>query len=325
MLIRKDPIHEHYRLRIGKNPDALPLQILLGSRIHKFTREKFQFYSTRGRIDVNGHHVDEGYIPQPGDEIVLYSPYQLKADIFPVPMELDVVYEDDALLVINKPAGLVMHPGLGNHHLSLLHGLQYHFQKKGEQVQMPNGLVHRIDKGTAGLVVVAKLGKAHKSLTRQFRNKEPERCYHALIHGRLDKEEDTLTNYTGRNPDDRKKLQVFGPDEKRGKLSITSYKVLEQFEEASLLQCVLGTGRTHQIRLHMSFLGHPLIQDARYGSAEFDNQPYEHMPGHALIAKTLGFEHPYSKEFIRFEINYPEWFEDLLRQFRYASRIPTAL
>ncbi|MBX7205233.1 MAG: RluA family pseudouridine synthase [Bacteroidia bacterium] len=318
-----EPIHEHYRLRIGKNPSQAPLEQFLCTRIHKFNSQRFDFYFNRGKITVNGEPVALDYIAQPGDEIVLYSPYTLKASIEPVPMNLDIVYEDAALIVVNKPAGLVMHPGLGNHHHSLLHGLKHHFEINHQKIEIPNGIVHRIDKGTAGLVVVAKLGKAHKSLTKQFKQKLPERVYHALLHGHLPQDAGRIRNFTGRDSEAHYRYQVYPDDIRKGKITITNYQVLEKFTNASLVQCILETGRTHQIRLHMSHLGHPLLNDFRYDLPEWDNEPYQNLPGHALIAKTLGFEHPYTHEFLRFEINYPQWFDKLLFSLRHPENIPT--
>ena len=267
---------------------------------------------------MNGKTVKQNYRVKPDDEVrVLFEhpPYEFL--LVPENIPLDIVYEDEAVLVINKPAGMVVHPGHGNYSGTLVNALAYHFEKLPMNGNNRPGLVHRIDKDTSGLLVVAKTEEAMTHLAQQFFDKTSEREYVALVWGSIAEDEGTITGHIGRNPKNRLQMQVF-PEGELGKQAVTHYEVLERLHYVTLVACRLETGRTHQIRVHMKHIGHTLFNDARYGGdkilkgttftkyKQFVDNAFKILPRQALHAKTLGFIHPSTGKPMAFKVELPE-------------------
>src|SRR5690606_1715717 len=244
-------------------------------------------------------------------------------------IHLNIVYEDDALLVINKPVGMVVHPGHGNYTGTLINGLIYHFDHLPKNANNRPGLVHRIDNDTSGLLVIAKTEEAMNHLAKQFFNKTSEREYIALVWGNIEEDQGTITGNIGRHPKNRLQNTVFeGNDAEKGKPAVTHYKVLERFGYVTLVLCKLETGRTHQIRVHMKHIGHTLFNDERYGGEkilkgttftkykQFVENCFKILPRQALHAKTLGFEHPVTNEFLRFDSEIPMDMQECIEKWR---------
>ncbi|MBT8320829.1 MAG: RluA family pseudouridine synthase, partial [Eudoraea sp.] len=261
----EDDLFEHYKFTASKGQEPLRVDKFLMNFIENATRNKIQQAAKSGHIWVNGTPVKQNYRVKADDEVkVLFEhpPYEFL--LVPEDLPLDIVYEDDALLVVNKPAGMVVHPGHGNYSGTLVNALAFHFEKLPVNSNNRPGLVHRIDKDTSGLLVVAKTEEAMTHLAQQFYDKTSEREYIALVWGSVAEDEGTVEGHVGRNPKNRLQMQVF-PDGEQGKHAVTHYKVLERMHYLTLLSCRLETGRTHQIRAHMKYLGHTLFNDARYG------------------------------------------------------------
>jgi 23S rRNA pseudouridine1911/1915/1917 synthase len=300
------------------------------NRIENATRNKIQEGAKNGSIFVNGVPVKSNYKVKPNDVIkVLFAhpPYinLLVGEDIPI----DVVYEDDTLLVVNKPAGMVVHPGHGNYSGTLINALIYRFDNLPNNSSDRPGLVHRIDKDTSGLLVIAKTEQAMAHLSLQFAEKTSEREYVALVWGNVENEEGTVEGNIGRHPKNRLQNTVyFGDDEDKGKPAITHYKVLERLGYVTLVSCKLETGRTHQIRVHMKHIGHTLFNDERYGGEkilkgttftkykQFVDNCFKILPRQALHAKTLGFIHPKTSEFMRFESEIPEDMQQCIEKWR---------
>ncbi len=258
-------------------------------------------------------------------------PYERRElEIIPQKMDLDIKFEDDHLMVVNKPAGLVVHPGCGNYSGTLLNGITYHLGLE----PMTGGagiLVHRIDKDTSGTLVVAKSELAHMGLAKQFFDHTINRKYIAVVWGDLENDEGTIVGHIGRDKSDRLRFAVY-PDGSEGKHAVTHYKVIERLGYVTIVQCILETGRTHQIRVHMKYLGHPLFNDSRYGGdrilkgtlftkyKQFINNCFEILPRQALHAHTLGFTHPTTKEYILVESELPQDISKLIEKFRSFSK-----
>jgi 23S rRNA pseudouridine1911/1915/1917 synthase len=289
-----------------------------------------QIAAKNGNIYVNGSKVKQNYRVKPGDEIAIVLPYPVRElKLIPQNIPIDIVFEDEQCLVVNKPANMVVHPGYGNYSGTLVNALVYHIDnlpKPPKDYYGRPGLVHRIDKHTTGLLVVAKTEIALTDLASQFYERTTERIYYALVWGNLEND-GTITGNIGRSQKNRKVMTVY-PDGDMGKHAVTHYKVLEKFGHVTLVQCKLETGRTHQIRVHFQFIGHPLFNDLEYGGdkllkgprtssyTKFIQNCFDLMSGQALHAKTLGFKHPTSKEFLRFESQLPNDFVNLLIQWR---------
>jgi 23S rRNA pseudouridine1911/1915/1917 synthase len=247
--------------------------------------------------------------------------------IIPENIQLNIVYEDDYLLVVNKTPGLVVHPGHGNYTGTLVNALAYHFDNLPLNSSERPGLVHRIDKDTSGLLVVAKTEYAMTDLQRQFAEKSTEREYIALVWGNVEEEEGTIESYIGRHAKDRMQMAAY-EDEAKGKWAVTHYKVLERFGYVTLVSCRLETGRTHQIRVHMKYIGHTLFNDERYGGhlilkgttftkyKQFVENCFQILPRQALHAKTLGFEHPVTKEYLRLDSEIPQDMQECIEKWR---------
>lgn len=299
-------LYEHFRVVADKGQSLLRVDKFLADHLVHSSRNRIQNAADAGMIMVNGCPVKSNYRVKPLDVVtVMMDRPRYSSDIEPEDIPLDVVYEDDCLMVVNKPAGLVVHPGCGNFHGTLVNAVAWHLRDNPDYD--PNnpavGLVHRIDKDTSGLLVVAKTPDAKTSLGKQFFNKTTKRAYQALVWGVPDAAEGTVESQITRNPKDRLQMAVsFDPEV--GKHAVTHYKVLERYGYTSLVECRLETGRTHQIRVHMKYLGHPLFSDSRYGGdqvlkgtteshyRQFIQKCFNTCPRQALHARTLGFVHP---------------------------------
>lgn len=321
---------EHFRFEADKGQKMLRVDKFLVARMEKTSRNRIQQAAEANCIIVNGRPVKSSYKVKAGDvvSIVMDRPrYEL--EIIPEDIPLNIVYEDDYLLVVNKPAGLVVHPGHGNYSGTLVNALAWHFKDNPDyDVSDPRlGLVHRIDKDTSGLLVVAKTPDAKTHLGKQFFNKTTKREYRALVWGSFLEKQGTIIGNIARNPRNKLQMAVFS-DPTIGKHAVTHYEVLEDFGYVSLVKCVLETGRTHQIRVHMQHEGHPLFNDARYGGdqilkgttfakyRQFIDNCFTICPRQALHAKTLGFVHPVTGEQMDFDSPIPPDMEALLDKWR---------
>ena len=308
-----ESLYEHYSFTADSGQQALRVDKFLMNRIENATRNKIQQAAKAGSVRVNDVVVKSNYKVKGGDEVkVLFThpPYEnlLVGEDIP----LDIVYEDDALVVVNKAAGMVVHPGHGNYNGTLLNALLYHFESLPLNANDRPGLVHRIDKDTSGLLVVAKTEKAMTHLAKQFFDKTSQRSYYALVWGDVKDDTGTIEGHIGRDPKNRLLMTVF-PDGDQGKEAITHYEVMERFGYTTLVRCRLETGRTHQIRAHMKHIGHTLFGDARYGGdnilkgttftkyKQFVDNCFKLLPRQALHAQTLGFAHPISCKSMSFE------------------------
>lgn len=310
---------EHFHITVDKGQSPLRIDKFLTARMENASRTKIQMASAADCILVNDKPVKANYKVRGGDEISLVLPEPPRElEIIPEDIPLDIVYEDDHLIVINKQADLVVHPGYGNYTGTLVNALAYHI-KDSELFHKDNtrpGLVHRIDKNTSGLLVVAKTELALTHLAKQFYDHSTDRKYEALVWGTFEEPEGTITGYLNRDIRDRKKMYVYETEEE-GKWSVTHYKVLEEIGYVSRVECQLETGRTHQIRVHFEYLKHPLFNDERYGGnrvlkgttfskyKQFVENIFKIIPRHALHAKLLGFTHPVTKERMSFEVPMP--------------------
>lgn len=273
------------------------------------SRSYLQKLMKEGRVFIQGKPVKANYKITAGEVVELEIPDLEEPDICPENIPLDILYEDDDLLVVNKPKGMVVHPSAGHYNGTLVNALMYHCAGKlsGINGVLRPGIVHRIDMDTTGSLVVCKNDFSHISLAEQLKVHSITRKYRAIVHGRLKEEEGTVSAPIGRHPIDRKKMAV---NDKNGKEAVTHYRVLERFRQFTYIECQLETGRTHQIRVHMSSLGHPLLGDAVYGP---NRCPYK-LQGQTLHAQVLGFLHPRTGAYMEFEAPLPEYFEELLRK-----------
>ena len=329
-----DDLYEHYRFTADKGQRPLRVDKYLMNLIEKATRNKIQKAATAGNIYVNGVPVKSNYKVKGNDVVTVlfeHPPYEFL--LVPENIPLDIVYEDDAVLVVNKPAGMVVHPGHGNYSGTLINALTYHFENLPNNSSNRPGLVHRIDKDTSGLLVIAKTEEAMTHLAKQFFDKSTEREYVALVWGNVEEEEGTIEGNIGRHPKNRLQNTVYENDEEeKGKPAVTHYKVLERLGYVTLVSCKLETGRTHQIRVHMKYIGHTLFNDERYGGEkilkgttfskykQFVENCFKVLPRQALHARTLGFVHPTTGAFMRFESPIPEDMEACLEKWRNYSK-----
>lgn len=324
-------LYEHFRFVADKGQALLRVDKFLTERLQNSSRNRVQQAADAGCILVNGRPVKSNYRVKPLDVVtVVMDRPRYENEVLPEPIPLDIVYEDDTVLVVNKPAGLVVHPGHGNYNGTLVNGLAYHFKDNPDyDVNDPRmGLVHRIDKDTSGLLVVAKTPDAKTNLGKQFFNKTTKREYLALVWGCPSPSPGTIIGNIDRDPRDRLRMAVFDPDSGIGKHAVTHYEVLEPLGPVSLVKCVLETGRTHQIRAHMKHIGHPLFADARYGGDQilrginsgayrkFVANCFEVCPRQALHARTLGFVHPVTHREMFFTSELPDDFKALLDRWR---------
>ena len=323
-------LYEHFRVVVDKGQSQVRVDKYLFERLVNSSRNRIQKAADAGLIMANGKPVKSSYKVKPCDVLtVMMDRPRYDNDIIPEDIPLDIVYEDNDLMVVNKPAGLVVHPGCGNYHGTLVNAIAWHL--KDNPKYDPNdpqvGLVHRIDKDTSGLLVVAKTPDAKTHLGLQFYNKTTKRKYNALVWGVVENNEETIEGNIGRNPKDRMQMAVLS-DPAQGKHAVTHYRVLERLGYVTLVECVLETGRTHQIRVHMKHIGHTLFNDERYGGNEilkgthfskykqFVNNCFETCPRQALHAMTLGFVHPRTGEEIFFTSPLPEDMTNLIDKWR---------
>ena len=325
---QEEELYEHYNVTASKGQEPLRVDKFLMNFIENATRNKIQKAAKDGNIWVNNAIVKQNYKVKAGDQVrVLFAhpPYEFL--LTPENIPLDIVYEDDALLVVNKPAGMVVHPGHGNYSGTLINALVYHFENLPNNSSERPGLVHRIDKDTSGLLVVAKTEIAMAHLSKQFFNKTSEREYIALVWGNVTDDEGTIEGHMARHPKNRLQMTVF-PEGDEGKEAITHYKVIERLGYVTLVSCKLETGRTHQIRVHMKYIGHTLFNDERYGGdrilkgttftkyKQFVDNAFKILPRQALHAKTLGFKHPVTGEFMQFNSELPEDIANCIEKWR---------
>lgn len=327
---------ERVRIIAEKRQEPMRIDKFLMIRIEGATRNKLQQALENGSVLVNNQIVKSNYKIRPGDEIVVFETRRIEQlEIIPQEMPLNIVYEDDALMIINKPDGLVVHPGCGNPSGTLVNGVSWYLQAESTDELPRVGLVHRIDKDTTGLLVVAKTEQAMSDLAAQFKKHTVHRRYIALVWGDLPDEEGTVIAHVGRHQRFRKIMDAY-PDGDHGKDAITHYKVLERFGYVTLVQLQLETGRTHQIRVHMQHIGHPLFNDPTYGGnrivkgtvftkyRQFVENCFHILPRHALHAKELGFTHPVTREMISFDSALPQDMQDVIEKWRTYTQGMTA-
>lgn len=330
-----DDLYEHHRFVADKGQQPLRVDKYLMNKVENATRNKIQKSAKDGNIYVNDVAVKSSYKVKPLDVITVlfeHPPYEYL--LVPEDIPIDIVYEDETLLVVNKPAGMVVHPGHGNYSGTLINALTFHFENLPNNSSERPGLVHRIDKDTSGLLVIAKTEQAMTHLSKQFFNKTTEREYIALVWGNIEEDSGTIEGNIGRHPKNRLQNTVFEGDDAddKGKPAVTHFTVLERLGYVTLVSCKLETGRTHQIRVHLKHIGHTLFNDERYGGdkilkgttfskyKQFVDNCFKVLPRQALHAKTLGFKHPVSKEMIRFEAPVPEDIEQCLDRWRNYSK-----
>lgn len=329
--IQEQELFEHYRYVVDPGQSMLRIDKYLTARIEGVSRTRVQAAAQAGNIMVNDAPVKPNYRVKPLDVIQILLPNPPRdIELIPQNLPMNVVFEDDDLIVVNKEAGMVVHPAYGNYSGTLMNALMYHFRdlplfSTGE---LRPGLVHRIDKNTSGLLVIAKNEYALNRLSRQFFNRTTGRRYMALVWGTPDPEEGTITGHVGRNIRDRKIMQVF-PDGSQGKHAVTHYRVLEKMSYVSLIECRLETGRTHQIRVHMAYAGHPLFNDEEYGGnrilkgttftkyQQFVRNCFEMIPRQALHAQSLSFDHPVTGKRHSFESDLPADMAGVIEKWRH--------
>ena len=324
-------LYEHFRFVVDSGQEPLRIDKYMLEKLQHSSRNRIQRAADAGFVHVNDRPVKRNYRVRPGDVVTLMldrprHDTSIEAEDIP----LDVVYEDSQLMVVNKPAGLVVHPGVGNFTGTLVNALAWHLRDvEGYDPNDPEvGLVHRIDKDTSGLLVVAKTPDAKTKLGLQFFNKTTHRSYNALVWGNVKDDEGRIEGNIGRDPKDRLRMAVFAPDSGIGKPAVTHYRVIERFGYVTLIECILEPGRTHQIRAHMRSIGHPLFADERYGGMEilrgersasyraFVQNCFSLCPRQALHARTLGFVHPTTGKQMDFTSEWPEDMRQLIEKWR---------
>lgn len=327
-----EELYERRSFTVDRGQEPMRIDKWLQLRIEGATRNKIQKGIEEGFLTVNGKNVKSNYKVKPGDEIVLLSLINPEyTEIKPEPVPLNIVYEDDAVMVIDKTANMVVHPGVGNYTGTLLNGVAYHLLQQNPSLneeELPRyGLVHRIDKNTTGLIVLAKTGEAAAHLAKQFFNHTVSRKYIALVWGDMEQDEGTITGHIARHQRFRKMFDVY-PEGEKGKHAITHYKVLERLQYVTLAECTLETGRTHQIRVHMKYIGHTLFNDWEYGGdkilkgtiynkyKQFVENCFDVCPRCALHAKTLGFIHPFTGKQLFFESPLPQDMQAVTEKWR---------
>lgn len=323
-------LFEHFRFSADPGQAALRIDKFLINKLEGTSRSRIQAAAHAGNVLVNTNPVKPNYRVKPGDTISIVLPHPpRKIELIPEEIPLEIVFEDADLILVNKMPGMVVHPGYGNYTGTLVNALMYHLKdnplfSSGEERP---GLVHRIDKNTSGLLVVAKNELALNRLASQFFHRTTKRTYNALVWGDMKEDEGRIEGHIGRNPKDRKQMHVF-PEGEQGKVAITHYRVLERLGYVNLVECKLETGRTHQIRVHFQYLSHPLFNDPEYGGdrilrgttftkyKQFVQNCFELIPGQALHAKTLGFKHPSTGEEMLFEAPFPQGFQQVVQKWR---------
>lgn len=328
----EERMFEHFRFEVDKGQSLVRIDKFLTTRIENASRNRVQNAIDAGNVLVNEQPVKSSYKVKPNDTIVIVMPYQRRStEVIPENIPINIVYEDEDIMVINKEAGMVVHPGHGNYSGTLVNAVCYHLQQNGEKPvkddERAGLLVHRIDKDTSGLLLIAKNEIAHNRLAKQFFDHTITRSYVALVWGRMEQTEGTIEGNIGRSLTDRLKMRVF-PEGDHGKHAVTHYSLLEDFDYVSLVECRLETGRTHQIRVHMSHIGHPLFNDERYGGdrilrgthfskyKQFIENCFTILPRQALHAKVLGFVHPRTAKPMLFESAIPQDMDQAITKWR---------
>ena len=329
---------EHFRLEVDPGQAPVRIDKYMSTHLEDTSRNRIQQAFKEGYVRVGENPVKANYIVRPGDVIRFVMPYRRRGlEIIPQDIPLNIVFEDDDVLVVNKPAGMVVHPGHGHYEGTLINALSHHLgisQDEDALDERMGILVHRIDKDTSGLLAVAKNDESQLKLAKQFFDHSIDRRYNAIVWGDMPEDEGTVESFIGRDPADRLRFRSV-EDEDRGKRAVTHWKVLERFGFVTLVECKLETGRTHQIRVHMSQLGHPIFNDERYGGAEirkgtiyakyrqFIQNCFAICPRQALHARTLGFVHPRTGEWLQFGSDLPEDMAALLDKWRkYSGQMP---
>ncbi len=335
----EDQLFEHFRFECDAGQEPVRIDKYMTQHMEDTSRHRVQVAIKEGYVHVGDKVVKANYIVRPGDIIRFMMPYRRRGlEIIPQDIPLDIVYEDDDTLVVNKPAGMCVHPGHGNFDGTLVNALAFYLgrsQGPDADDERMGILVHRIDKDTSGLLLVAKNDEAQLRLAKQFFNHSIERRYRAVVWGNISEDEGTIDAPIGRDPNDRLRYRVC-QDPSQGKTAVTHYRVLERFGYVTLVECKLETGRTHQIRVHMASIGHPLFGDERYGGTEirkgtiysrykqFIRNCFEICPRQALHAKTLGFEHPVTRKWLQFDSAIPDDMTALLAKWRaYCKNMPS--
>ena len=325
------PLYEHFRVEVDRGQAPVRVDRFLAEKLQHSSRNRIQKAADAGFIHVGGRPVKSNYKVRPGEVVTLMLDRpRYDTTIEPEDIPLDIVYEDADLMVVNKPAGLVVHPGCGNFSGTLVNAVAWHL--RGLDSYDPNdpevGLVHRIDKDTSGLLVVAKTPEAKTALGAQFYNKTTHRSYNALVWGNMAADSGTVEGNIARDPRDRLRMAVFPPGSEVGKAAVTHWRVIERFGYVTLIECILETGRTHQIRAHMKHIGHPLFGDERYGGTEilrgertgsyrqFVLNGFRLCPRQALHARTLGFVHPRTGRQMDFSSDLPDDLRQLIERWR---------
>ena len=331
-------LFEHFRLEVDAGQAPVRIDRYMSEHMEDTSRSRVQQAIKEGYVTVNGEPAKANYAVRPGDVISFSMPYRRRGlEIVPQDIPLNIVYEDEDVLVVDKPAGMVVHPGHGHYEGTLINALSHHLgisQGPEAEDERMGILVHRIDKDTSGLLAVAKNPESQLKLAKQFFDHSIDRRYVAVVWGDLPEDEGTIDGDIGRDPGDRLRFKVVG-EGREGKHAVTHYRVLERFGFVTFVECRLETGRTHQIRVHMSSIGHPIFNDARYGGSEirkgtiytkyrqFIANCFELCPRQALHAQILGFEHPRKRQQLRFSSPLPEDMAALLDKWRkYCSQMP---
>tara|TARA_B100001287_G_C22685262_1_gene532976 strand:+ start:213 stop:1232 length:1020 start_codon:yes stop_codon:yes gene_type:complete len=326
----QEDFYEHFKFQADAGQKQVRVDKFLGERLANTSRNKIQIAAKEGNILVNGEKVKQNYRIKPGDVVTMVLPYPVREfELIAQNIPINIVYEDETFVIVDKVAGMVVHPGHGNYDGTLVNALLHHFDQLPE---LPSdyagrpGLVHRIDKNTSGLLVVAKTESALTKLAKQFYDKTTSRKYLALVWGDLE-DHGTISGHIARSKKNRKVMSVY-PDGDDGKHAVTHFKVLERFGYVTLVECTLETGRTHQIRIHFKWIGHPLFNDVEYGGnkvlkglktskyQKFIENNFKLFAGQALHAQSLGFTHPSTGDEVQFYSELPEYFEMALKRFR---------
>ncbi len=328
--VENNELFEHFRFQADPGQTTLRIDKFLSNRLEGTSRSRIQAAANAGNILANTTPVKPNYRVKPGDTISIVLPHPpRKIELIPEDLPLELVYEDKDLIVVNKRAGMVVHPGYGNYTGTLVNALMFHLKDNPlfDSGEERPGLVHRIDKNTSGVLVVAKNELALNKLASQFFHRTTKRAYNALVWGDMKTDHGTIEGHIGRNPKERKQMHVF-PEGDQGKVAVTHFKVLERMGYVNFVECRLETGRTHQIRVHFQYISHPLFNDPEYGGnqiirgttftkyKQFVQNCFEQLPGQALHARTLGFVHPTSGEEMSFEAPLPEGFQHVLHKWR---------
>lgn len=331
LLEEEQEFFEHYKFIVDKGQSLYRIDKFLCGRIENTSRNKIQNAAKANCILVNDVPVKSNYRVKPLDTIsVVMTTPPREIELIPQNIPLNIVYEDNDIIIVNKEAGMVVHPGYGNYSGTMVNALIYHFKNlpvTSKEMEQRPGLVHRIDKNTSGILVVAKNELAQAILGKMFFDRKLDRLYIALVWGNIEEDEGTIIGNIGRSPKNRKIMTIF-PDGSQGKHAVTHYKVLERFGYVTLIQCKLETGRTHQIRAHLKYIGHPLFNDDTYGGdsiikgttfnkyKHFVENCFEILPRQALHAKSLGFNHPITKEYMFFDSELPNDMQQAIEKWR---------